>query len=161
MPPSRPCPKAAADSSPGVVPLASVAFGYLPILLFLGVALGLSGTFVFLPMLVSRLSGTHKPTAAKLAEYECGFPAFEDSRAQFDVRFYLVAILFIVFDIETVFMIPWGVYYKQLSCAVPMVHNTCPSGQVSFFGLGEMLVFMAILLVGLAYVWKKGALQWD
>ena len=58
-------------------------------------------------------------------------------------------------------MIPWGVYYRQLSCYQPLVNNMCPAGQVSFFGLGEMLVFMAILLVGLAYVWKKGALQWD
>jgi NADH-quinone oxidoreductase subunit A len=58
-------------------------------------------------------------------------------------------------------MIPWGVYYRQLSCTVPLMNNVCPAGNVSFFGLGEMLVFMAILLVGLAYVWKKGALQWD
>ena len=64
-------------------------------------------------------------------------------------------------DIETVFLIPWGAYFKQLSCAVPLANGVCPTGQVSFFGLGEMLVFMAILLVGLVYVWKKGALQWD
>jgi NADH-quinone oxidoreductase subunit A len=70
-------------------------------------------------------------------------------------------MLFIVFDIETVFMIPWGVYYRQLSCAVELVNGACPTGQLSFFGLGEMLVFMAALLVGLIYVWKKGALQWD
>ena len=73
----------------------------------------------------------------------------------------MVAMLFIIFDIETVFMIPWAVYYRQLSCAVPMVNNLCPVGHVSFFGLGEMLVFMAILIVGFVYVWKKGALQWD
>jgi NADH-quinone oxidoreductase subunit A len=70
-------------------------------------------------------------------------------------------MLFIIFDIETVFMIPWGVYYRQLSCAVPMVNGACPAGRLSFFGLGEMLVFIAILLVGYVYVWKKGALQWD
>jgi NADH-quinone oxidoreductase subunit A len=70
--------------------------------------------------------------------------------------------LFIIFDIETVFMIPWGVYFRQLSCNVPLaVGAACPMAQVSFFGLGEMLVFMAILVVGFAYVWKKGALQWD
>jgi NADH-quinone oxidoreductase subunit A len=73
----------------------------------------------------------------------------------------MVAMLFIVFDIETVFMIPWGVYYRQLSCAVPLVNGACPAAQVQFFGLGEMLVFMVILLVGYVYVWKKGALQWD
>ena len=73
---------------------------YAPILLFLFVAVGLSTAFVFLPMGVSRLTGTHNPSAEKLSEYECGFPAFEDSRSQFDVRFYLVAILFIIFDLE-------------------------------------------------------------
>jgi len=77
------------------------------------------------------------------------------------VKFYLVAMLFIIFDIETVFMIPWGAHYRQLSCAVPLANGACPGGNVSFFGLGEMLVFMAILLVGFVYVWKKGALQWD
>jgi NADH-quinone oxidoreductase subunit A len=75
----------------------------------------------------------------------------------------MVAMLFIIFDIETVFMIPWSVFYRQLSCTVPLVAitNVCPAGKLSFFGLGEMLVFMLILLVGFVYVWKKGALQWD
>ncbi len=73
----------------------------------------------------------------------------------------MVAMLFIVFDIETVFMIPWAVTIAQLSCAVPLVSGACPAGQLSFFGLGEMLVFIVILLVGYVYVWKKGALQWD
>ncbi len=82
---------------------------YLPILLFLGIALALSALFVFLPMGVSRLTGAHKPDAQKLTEYECGFPAFEDSRGQFDVRFYLVAISFIVFDLEAAFLFPWTV----------------------------------------------------
>ena len=67
----------------------------------------------------------------------------------------------IIFAIETVFMIPWGAYYRQLSCTVPLVDNICPAGQMSFFGLGEMIVFILILLVGFVYVWKKGALQWD
>jgi NADH-quinone oxidoreductase subunit A len=84
-----------------------------------------------------------------------------DARERFSVKFYLVAMLFIVFDIETVFMIPWGVYYRQLSCAVPLVAGACPAGSLSFFGLGEMLVFAAILVVGFVYVWKKGALTWD
>ena len=73
----------------------------------------------------------------------------------------MVAVLFIIFDIETVFMIPWGAYYRQLSCAVPLVSDICPSGQMSVFGLMEMVVFIVILLVGFVYVWKKGALQWD
>ncbi len=125
--------------------MATVAFGYLPILLFLGVALALSGTFVFLPMLVSRLAGTHKPTTAKLAEYECGFPAFEDSRAQFDVRFYLVAILFIVFDLEAAFLFPWAVSLAGTGWA----------------GWGAMMIFLVELALGLAYAWKKGALEWE
>src|SRR3546814_403244 len=78
---------------------------YLPILIFLVIAVGLSSAFVFLPMGVARLTGAHKPDPAKLTEYECGFPAFEDARSQFDVRFYLVAILFIIFDLEAAFQI--------------------------------------------------------
>src|SRR3546814_17205454 len=91
---------------------------YLPILLFLGVALVLSSDFVFLPMLVSSLTGTHKPNPDKLAEYECGFPAFEDPRSQFDVRFYLVAILFIVFDLEAAFLFPWAVSLGELGWTI-------------------------------------------
>jgi NADH-quinone oxidoreductase subunit A len=125
--------------------LASVAFGYLPILLFLIVALALSAGFVVLPMLVSRLTGTHKPDPAKLAEYECGFPAFEDSRSQFDVRFYLIAILFIVFDLEAAFLFPWAVSLQE----------------TGWLGWGAMMVFLAELALGLAYAWKKGALEWE
>ena len=77
------------------------------------------------------------------------------------MKFYMVTMLFIVLDIETVFMIPVSAYYRQLSCSIPRVAGACPAAQVSFFGLGEMLVFMAILVVGYVYVWKKGALQWD
>jgi NADH-quinone oxidoreductase subunit A len=79
---------------------------YLPILIFLVIALGLSSAFVFLPQLVGRLTGSYKPEADKLSEYECGFPTFEDPRSQFDVRFYLVAILFIIFDLEAAFLFP-------------------------------------------------------
>jgi NADH-quinone oxidoreductase subunit A len=125
--------------------LASVAAGYLPILLFIGVALAMSGGFVLLPMLVSRLTGTHQPNAEKLSEYECGFPAFEDSRAQFDVRFYLVAILFIVFDLEAAFLFPWAVSLVGTGWA----------------GWGAMMIFLAELGLGLAYAWKKGALEWE
>ena len=125
--------------------MASVAAGYLPILLFLAVALALSGAFVVLPMLVSRLTGTHQPNPEKLSEYECGFPAFDDSRAQFDVRFYLVAILFIVFDLEAAFLFPW---------AVSLVGS-------GWAGWGAMMIFIAELALGLAYAWKKGALEWE
>jgi len=125
--------------------LSSVAAGYLPILLFLGIALALSSAFVVLPMLVSRLTGAHKPDPAKLAEYECGFPAFEDSRSQFDVRFYLVAILFIVFDLEAAFLFPWAVSLKE----------------TGWTGWLAMVVFLAELALGLAYAWKKGALEWE
>jgi len=110
---------------------------------------------------LSALTVRSRPTPVKQTPYESGIPPLGDARERFSVKFYLVAILFIVFDIETVFMIPWGVYYRQLSCSVALVGGACPAGEISFFGLGEMLVFMAILLVGLAYVWKKGALQWD
>ena len=130
---------------------------YLPVLMLLGFV-------VFNGLLIVALSALLKrsrPTPVKQTPYESGIPVLGDARERFSVKFYLVAILFIVFDIETVFMIPWGVYYRQLSCNLPLVNNMCPAGEVSFFGLGEMLVFMAILLVGLAYVWKKGALQWD
>lgn len=125
--------------------MAAVAAGYLPILLFLGVALILSSAFVFLPMLVSRLTGTHEPTPEKLTEYECGFPAFEGSRAQFDVRFYLVAILFIIFDLEAAFLFPWAVSLDQ----------------IGWTGWVAMMIFLGELGLGLAYAWKKGALEWE
>ena len=118
---------------------------YLPILLFLAVALSLSAAFVFLPMAVSRVTGTSNPTAEKLSEYECGFPAFEDSRHQFDVRFYLVAILFIIFDLEAAFLFPWAVSVFDLG----------------FVAWAAMMVFLGELALGLAYAWKKGALDWE
>jgi len=118
---------------------------YAPILLFLFVALGLSAAFVFLPMGVSRLTGTHNPSAEKLSEYECGFPAFEDSRSQFDVRFYLVAILFIIFDLEAAFLFPWAVSLEF----------------TGWVGWSTMMVFLAELIIGFAYAWKVGALEWD
>jgi NADH-quinone oxidoreductase subunit A len=118
---------------------------YLPILIFLGIALLLSSAFVFLPMIVGRLTGAHKPTPEKLSEYECGFPAFEDSRSQFDVRFYLVAILFIVFDLEAAFIYPWAVSVFKL-------------GWVAWF---SMMGFIVELALGLVYAWKVGALDWE
>jgi NADH-quinone oxidoreductase subunit A len=130
---------------------------YLPVLMLMG--------FVVLNA-VMMLAASHftvrsRPTPVKQTPYESGIPALGSARERFSVKFYMVAMLFIIFDIETVFMIPWGAHYRALSCAVPLVNGACPSGQISFFGLVEMLVFMAILLVGFVYVWKKGALQWD
>ena len=118
---------------------------YAPILLFLFVAAGLSTAFLFLPMRVSRLTGTHNPSAEKLSEYECGFPAFEDSRSQFDVRFYLVAILFIIFDLEAAFLFPWAVSLDL----------------TGWTGWATMMVFLAELIIGYIYAWKIGALEWD
>ena len=118
---------------------------YLPILIFLAIALGLSAAFVFLPMGVARLTGAHKPDAEKLSEYECGFPAFEDARSQFDVRFYLVAILFIIFDLEAAFLFPWSVSL----------------GEIGWAGWATMMIFLAELTLGLVYAWKKGALDWE
>jgi NADH-quinone oxidoreductase subunit A len=125
--------------------MASVAAGYLPILLFIGVALALSSAFVFSPMLVSRMTGANNPYPDKLAEYECGFPAFEDSRSQFDVRFYLVAILFIIFDLEAAFLYPWAVSL----------------GYIGLAGWGAMMLFLVELALGFVYAWKKGALEWE
>ena len=125
--------------------MASVAAVYLPILLFLLVALGLSFAFVVLPMIVARFTGAHQPDPQKLAEYECGFPAFEDPRSQFDVRFYLIAILFIIFDLEAAFLFPWAVSLDL----------------TGWPGWITMMVFLFELGIGLAYAWKKGALEWE
>ena len=118
---------------------------YLPILIFLGIALALSAIFVFLPMGVSRLTGAHKPDAEKLSEYECGFPAFEEPRSQFDVKFYLVAISFLLFDLEASFLFPWAVSLEY----------------TGWTGWIAMMIFLGILAIGLAYEWKMGALDWD
>lgn len=118
---------------------------YLPIALFLAIALALSVAFVFLPIGVARLTGAHNPDAEKLSEYECGFPAFESPRSQFDVRFYLVAISFIIFDLEAAFLFPWAVTLDD-------------TGVTGWLG---MMIFLTILAIGLAYEWKKGALDWE
>jgi NADH-quinone oxidoreductase subunit A len=132
---------------------------YLPVLLLMGFVILNAIAILSLSALVTRW----RPNPEKLEPYESGMPPLGDARERFSVKFYMVAMLFIVFDIETVFMIPWGVLYRELSCAVPLdaVTRICPAGQLSLFGLVEMLVFIAILFVGLVYVWKKGALQWD
>jgi len=114
---------------------------YVPILIFLGVAAGLGVVLVGLGFLF----GPHRPDAEKLSAYECGFEAFSESRAQFDVRYYLVAILFIVFDLEIAFLFPWAVSLDT----------------TGMLGLAAMGVFLLILVVGFVYEWKKGALEWD
>ncbi|MEN9764925.1 MAG: dehydrogenase chain [Pseudomonadota bacterium] len=114
---------------------------YLPVLLFIlvGIAVGVG------PMLIGKLVGPHRPDSEKLSPYECGFEAFEDARMQFDVRYYLVAILFIIFDLEIAFLFPWAVSLHE----------------IGFFGFMAMMIFLAILLLGFIYEWMKGALDWE
>jgi NADH-quinone oxidoreductase subunit A len=118
---------------------------YLPVLIFLGVATGLAVVLLALGNLFGRLGVRHRGDAEKLSAYECGFEAFEDTRARFDVRYYLVAILFIVFDLEIAFLFPWAVTMSETGT----------------LGLVAMGIFLLILVVGFAYEWKKGALEWD
>ena len=114
---------------------------YLPILIFLGVAFG----FAALIVLVSFVAARQNPDSEKLSPYECGFPPFADARAKFDVRYYLVAILFIIFDLEVAFLFPWAVSL----------------GKIGLFGFWSMMVFLGVLTVGFVYEWKKGALEWE
>jgi NADH-quinone oxidoreductase subunit A len=114
---------------------------YLPVLLFIlvGIAVGV------LPMALGKLIGPNRPDTEKLSPYECGFEAFEDSRMQFDVRYYLVAILFILFDLEIAFLFPWAVSLHE----------------IGLFGFLAMMIFLAILVLGFIYEWMKGALDWE
>jgi len=114
---------------------------YLSIIIFLFIALGLSIGFVILNFLLSP----KKPDPEKLSAYECGFKAFGDSRMEFDVRFYLVAILFIIFDLEIAFLFPWAISL----------------GKIGLLGFWSMMIFLFILTIGFIYEWKKGALDWD
>ena len=114
---------------------------YLPIAIFIAVAFGLSAAF----LASAFIFGNQRPDGEKVAAYECGFDAFEDSRRQFDVRFYLVAILFIIFDLEVAFLFPWAVSL----------------GGIGLFGFWSMMVFLAVLTIGFIYEWKKGALEWE
>jgi NADH-quinone oxidoreductase subunit A len=118
---------------------------YLPILIFLIIAAGLAVVLLVLGTAIGRYFARFHNDRAKLSPYECGFEAFEDSRAKFDVRYYLVAILFIVFDLEIAFLFPWAVALGKIGSA----------------GLIAMGIFLAILVVGFIYEWKKGALEWD
>lgn len=114
---------------------------YLPIIVFLGIATGLALAM----LLASFIIGKQKPDSEKLSAYECGFDAFSDTRSKFDVRFYLVAILFIIFDLEVAFLFPWAVSL----------------GTIGIFGFWSMMIFLGILTVGFIYEWKKGALEWE
>jgi NADH-quinone oxidoreductase subunit A len=114
---------------------------YLPILIFLVVAVGIS----VIMLIASFILAKQKPDSEKLSAYECGFEAFDDARSRFDVRFYLVAILFIIFDLEVAFLFPWAVAF----------------GDIGLFGFWSMVVFLAVLTVGFVYEWRKGALEWE
>ncbi len=114
---------------------------YLPTLLFLIVATGVGIAL----LVIGNLLGPKQPSPEKLSPYECGFSAFEDSRMQFDVRYYLIAIQFIIFDLEIIFIVPWATVFRELG---PL-------------GLIEMGIFVGMLLLGFIYVWKKGALEWE
>jgi len=114
---------------------------YLPIVIFLGIAAALGVAFI----LAAAVLAPKAPDAEKLSSYECGFNAFDDARMKFDVRYYLVSILFIIFDLEVAFLFPWAVSFQHI-------------GQ---FGFWSMMVFLAVLTIGFAYEWKEGALEWE
>ncbi len=114
---------------------------YFPVLLFIIVAVGVG----VVPMILGKLVGPSRPDPEKLSPYECGFEAFEDARMKFDVRYYLVAILFILFDLEIAFLFPWAIVLNE----------------IGLFGFLSMMVFLAILVVGFVYEWMKGALEWE
>jgi NADH-quinone oxidoreductase subunit A len=114
---------------------------YFPVLMFLVVATGIGIAL----LIIGNVLGPKKPAAEKLAPYECGFEAFEDARMKFDVRYYLIAILFIIFDLEIAFVVPWAIVFDELGA----------------FALAEMGMFIGLLVIGFVYVWKKGALEWE
>ncbi len=114
---------------------------YFPIIVFLGIMVVLSAMLIMASMIIAR----QRPDSEKLSPYECGFAPFEDARRPFDVRFYLVAILFIIFDLEVAFLFPWAVSL----------------GNIGLFGFWSMMVFLGILTIGFVYEWRKGALEWE
>lgn len=121
--------------------MASILTEYLPIIIFLAIAIGLATIMVAVPFVV----GLKRPDSEKLSSYECGFEAFDDARGKFDVRFYLVSLLFIIFDLEIAFLFPWSVTL----------------GKIGWLGFGSMMLFLGFLTVGFIYEWKKGALEWE
>ena len=118
---------------------------YFPILLFIAVGVAMGLVLPLAGALLSRAFKSHNPDSEKLSAYECGFDAFEDARTKFDVRYYLVAILFIIFDLEVAFLFPWAVAL----------------GGIGLFGFWSMMLFLAVLTIGFIYEWKKGALEWE
>ena len=114
---------------------------YLPLVIFIGVSLAIAAALLIAPFLIAY----KQPDPEKLSAYECGFNAFDDARMKFDVRFYLVAILFIIFDLEVAFLFPWAITF----------------GGLGWYGFWSMMIFLAVLTVGFIYEWKKGALEWD
>src|SRR5678810_292983 len=128
---------------------------YTPVL----VAILFAGAFGLLFLGLAVFMGPKHETAEKLAPFECGSEPVGSPRVRFSVKFYQVAILFLVFDIESAFLYPWAVLYRKLSCAGAMYGNVC-SGGITFFGLAELVVFLSILVVALAYVWIKKAIGW-
>ena len=130
---------------PAAISQASSIHDFIPLLVLMGIAMILAATLVGL----SWILGPKKPSAAKLAPYECGVDPIGSARERFPVKFYLIAMLFIVFDIETVFLYPWAVTFRNISLAAQK------------FNLAEMIVFIVILFVGYVYVWKKGAFEWE
>ena len=114
---------------------------YLPIVIFIGVAVAIGLALLVAPFIVAF----KQPDTEKLSAYECGFAAFDDARMKFDVRFYLVAILFIIFDLEVAFLFPWAVVFKE----------------IGWFGFWSVMIFLGVLTIGFIYEWRKGALEWD
>ena len=137
-----PCSQSAADTPTDPrIGRSQVLAEYLPNLLFLIVATGIGIAL----LVIGKVLGPSRPGAEKLSPYECGFAAFEDARMQFDVRYYLIAIQFIIFDLEIIFIVPWATVFRDLG----------------MLGLVEMGIFAGMLLLGFIYVWKKGALEWE
>jgi NADH-quinone oxidoreductase subunit A len=114
---------------------------YLPLVIFIGIAFAISAAILFAPFVIA----VSKPDPEKVSAYECGFEAFDDARMKFDVRFYLVSLLFIIFDLEVAFLFPWSVAFNDIGA----------------FGFWAMMVFLAVLTIGYIYEWRKGALEWD
>ena len=121
--------------------MSALLLDYLPLVVFIAVALGIGLALLIAPFIVAY----RQPDPEKLSAYECGFNAFDDARMKFDVRFYLVAILFIIFDLEVAFLFPWAAAYRE----------------IGLFGFVSMMIFLGILVVGFIYEWKRGALEWE
>ena len=121
--------------------MSELVAAYLPLVIFIGVSIFIAAALLVAPFLIA----IQRPDPEKLSAYECGFNAFDDARMKFDVRFYLVAILFIIFDLEVAFLFPWAITF----------------GNLGWYGFLSMMIFLGVLTVGFVYEWKKGALEWD